>query len=93
MTTPRRLVDLITLMTTLLIVRACIGPMNTDLCNNIASHFTRHNTIAFIMHHSTMRESALFVAAIVVSTSSAMQYKVVSSAYISIQAFSGVLIA
>ena len=92
MTIPRHLVDLTTLMTTLLIVSACIGPMNTDLCNNIASHFTGCNTVAFIMHHSAMRASALFVAAIAVSTSSAMQYKVVSSAYISIQVFSRVLI-
>ena len=83
MTIPRHLVDLTTLMTTLLIVSAYIGPMNTDLCNNIASHFTGCNTIAFIMHHSAMRASALFVTAIAVSTSSAMQYKIVSSAYIS----------
>ena len=85
MTIPRRLVDFTTLITTLLVVSACIGPMNTDLYNNIASHFTGCNTIAFILHHSAMRASALFVAAIAVSMSLAMQYKVVSSAYISIQ--------
>ena len=69
MTTSRHLVDLTTLMT--LIVSACIGPINADLYNNIASHFTGCNTIvAFIMHHSAMRASALFVAAIAVSTSS-----------------------
>ena len=61
--------------------------MNADQHNNIASHFTGCNTIAFIMLHSAMRASALFVAAIAVSTSSAMQYKVVSSAYISVQVF------
>ena len=56
MTIPRHLVDLTTLMTTLLIVSACIGPMNTDLCNNIASHFTgckvvekvKQNVIGFL---------------------------------------------
>ena len=83
MTTPRYLVDMTT-FDDVVDSQCLFGPMNADLCNNIASHFIGCNTTAFIMHHSAMRASALLVAAIAVSTSSAMQCKVVSSAYISI---------
>ena len=58
------------------------------IINSLASHFIGSTVIAFAIHHSVMRVSALLVAAIVVSTSSAMQYKVVSSAYILILVFS-----
>ena len=51
----------------LFIVSACIGPMNdTYLYSSIALHFIVCNVVAFTMHHSVMRASALLVPAITV---------------------------
>ena len=61
--------------------------MKTDLHNSITSHFIECNVMVLIMHHSVIRASAPLVAAIAVSTLSAMQYRVLSSTYIPILVF------